>query len=156
MLLANFISSFNNGISIKKEFVDVNYSVLILNCLNVLVKNGYILSFKLLNKRIIRIYLKYYKGVSVVKYLKILSTPGFRKYVKIKNLLKLKNLDFLVISTNKGILSSNDIILNFKNKYINNSLNLNYSLINIHNITFHKNIILKSYYRSNNILYKFN
>jgi len=170
MLLAYFISSINNGILKKKEFVDVKFSKLIINCLIILLKEGFILGFNLQTANIIRIFLKYYKGICAIKQLKLMSTPGFRKYINLKTIYKFKNLDFFLISTPKGIISSFDLILN-KKKFENfkkkkdlflthavklNLINLNkklilikyfYNIININSLVFNKYIFLKSFYR---------
>lgn len=178
MLLAYFVSSFNNSILKKKEFVDVKFSKLIINCLIILLKEGFILGFNLKNARTIRIFLKYYKGISAVKKLKLISTPGFRKYINIKTINKLKNLDFFLISSPKGIISSFDIILNKQNtallktskinlinnnnndniafelKNINKNINLFkffHNVIKINNLVFHKYIFLKAFFRKESL-----
>lgn len=184
MLLAYFISSINNGILKKKEFVDVKFSKLIINCLIILLKEGFILGFNLKTPRIIRIFLKYYKGICAIKHLKLLSTPGFRKYINLKTIYKFKNLDFFLISTPKGIISSFDLILNkqkvenlektknlsFINNFNNNNIKLNfiylnkkvilskyfYNLIDINCLVFHKYIFLKAFYRKSSLTNKLN
>lgn len=175
MLLAYFISSINNGILKKKEFVDVKFSKLIINCLIILLKEGFILGFNLQNLSIIRIFLKYYKGICAIKQLKLISTSGFRKYINLKTIYKLKNLDFFLISTPKGIISSFDLILNQKklenlNKkknlivtknqdktlklILNKKLSLFknfHNIININSLVFHKYIFLKAFYRKSSL-----
>lgn len=175
MLLAYFISSINNGILKKKEFVDVKFSKLIINCLVILLKEGFILGFNLQNLSIIRIFLKYYKGICAIKQLKLMSTSGFRKYIDLKKIYKLKTLDFFLISTPRGIISSFDLILNQKKKKILNEkqnliLNKNkdkelhliltkklqllkyfHNIIDINHLVFHKYIFLKAFYRKSSL-----
>lgn len=76
----NFIGNLKNNIRSKKEYVDINSSLLIEKCLGILLNEGYILGYSQINSKTIRIRLKYYKGRSVINDLGFISLPGFRKY----------------------------------------------------------------------------
>lgn len=121
-LLANLVSIINNTIKLKKDYADVPYSILIQKCLMIMLNEGFILGYNQYNSKTFRIYLKYYKGKSVINGIKCISLPGFRKYIKITDLINKYNLSTLIIlSTSEGIISNFDLLLN---RNLNNKINL--------------------------------
>lgn len=173
----NFIGNLKNNIRSKKEYVDINSSLLIEKCLGILLNEGYILGYSQINSKTIRIRLKYYKGRSVINDLGFISLPGFRKYWKISDILKNYNKSTLVIlSTPNGVLSDKHILFkrrSLTNKFIYNPIShqasglfsKNYKFLAIeqpiklsyksdllfknrlNDVMFHKVSILKAIYR---------
>ena len=85
-------------------------SKLNMNVLNVLKNEGYIRDFKNIEERkgvnSIKIDLKYYNGLPVIKKIKRISKPGIRKYSKIEELNKpYGGLGISILSTSKGVMS---------------------------------------------------
>ena len=64
--LTNFVGCLKNNIRSKKDYVDVSFSLLVEKCLTILLNEGYILGYCLVNKKTLRIFLKYFKGRSVI------------------------------------------------------------------------------------------
>ena len=135
-LLANFVSIIRNNINLKKESVDVPFSLLIQKCLIILLNEGFILGFKKLNTKEFRVFLKYYKGKSVINTITCLSTPGFRKYITISDLKKNYNQsNLLILSTSKGIFSNFDLMLKLNSKF-SYSFNISKSVIQAQSNSF--------------------
>lgn len=119
--LTNFVGCVKNNIRSKKSYVDVAFSLLIEKCLIILLNEGFILGYNQLNTRTFRVFLKYFKGRSVINDLNCISLPGFRKYWRISDVLKNYNKSTLVIiSTPSGIFSDKTII--FKRRLFLNQL----------------------------------
>ena len=78
--LTNFVGCVKNNIRLKKEYVDVSFSLLVERCLLVLLIEGYILGYRQLDSKTLRIFLKYFKGRSVISDIGSISLSGFRKY----------------------------------------------------------------------------
>lgn len=126
VLLSNFVSIIKNNIRLNKDFADVPYSLLIQKCLILLLNEGFILGFVKKTSKIFRVFLKYYKGKSVITEIKCISVPGFRKYIKIKDLIKNYNpTTFLILSTSNGVVSNFELFLwNNKKNILNNIINI--------------------------------
>jgi len=112
--LADLIARLN--ISSKKRLVSVRvvFTKFSLNVLHIFLKNGIINGLTIENNYI-TVYLKYYMLKPVFREITIVSRPGKRVYWTL-NFLSLKyNIanfsGFYVISTSKGLLTSNDCLL---------------------------------------------
>jgi small subunit ribosomal protein S8 len=95
--------------------IEVPISKLDLAVLDILYKHGLIRGF-LLKKNKIRVYLKYY-GTKPVCKLRLISKPSKKEYSSLHKLsLHYNNITaftgFYIISTNKGLLTSTDCLLN--------------------------------------------
>ncbi len=107
--IADLLTLIRNACRAKKDAVDVPDSKMNREILNVLKGEGYIADFKALDTskiNLIRIYLKYKEGRSVIKNLKRISKPSLRVYrptKKIPNVLR--GLGIAIISTSKGIMT---------------------------------------------------
>lgn len=113
--VASFLTRIRNAGHAKHEKVDVPSSNLKVGIATVLQKNGYIRSFKVArdNKQsMMRVYLRYdSKGQHVIQHLGRLSSPGLRCYVSSTDIPKVRNgFGMSVLSTNKGIMSSDEAI----------------------------------------------
>ena len=108
--LSDMLARINNAHRANKSITYCYSSKLNNNVLNVLKTEGYIRDFQ--NEELsngiskIKIELKYFKGIPVIKKIKRISKPGIRVYSKIKELPKpYGGLGITIISTSKGIMS---------------------------------------------------
>jgi len=111
--LAQFLTRIRNAGLAKHEKVDVPSSNMRVGIANILQKNGYIRSFKVVRdgkQGMMRVYLRYNtKGESVVRNLQRISTPGLRRYVGSKEIPSVINgFGITVLSTSKGIMSGDE------------------------------------------------
>nr|YP_010117891.1 ribosomal protein S8 [Phytophthora castaneae]YP_010117969.1 ribosomal protein S8 [Phytophthora heveae]QPN53863.1 ribosomal protein S8 [Phytophthora castaneae]QPN53941.1 ribosomal protein S8 [Phytophthora heveae] len=102
--LSNLFSKIKNGYLAKKSKIVQQKSKQSINILNILVKEGFIKSYKINSKNQLDIYLKYRKNKAVITEIKRLSKPGKRLYITNKDLYK-KKTGFYIISTSIGILT---------------------------------------------------
>nr|YP_009707711.1 ribosomal protein S8 [Phytophthora sansomeana]QES94849.1 ribosomal protein S8 [Phytophthora sansomeana] len=102
--LSNLFSKIKNGYLVKKSKIVQQKSKQSINILNILVKEGFIKSYKINSKNQLDIYLKYKKNKAVISEIKRLSKPGKRLYITNKDLYK-KKTGFYIISTSTGILT---------------------------------------------------
>nr|YP_009420756.1 ribosomal protein S8 [Phytophthora nicotianae]ASO76747.1 ribosomal protein S8 [Phytophthora nicotianae]DAZ88498.1 TPA_asm: ribosomal protein S8 [Phytophthora nicotianae P1976]DAZ88931.1 TPA_asm: ribosomal protein S8 [Phytophthora nicotianae CJ01A1] len=102
--LSNLFSKIKNGYLAKKSKIIQQKSKQSINILNILVKEGFIKSYKINSKNQLDIYLKYRKNKAVITDIKRLSKPGKRLYITNKDLYK-KKTGFYIISTSIGILT---------------------------------------------------
>lgn len=102
--LSNLFSKIKNGYLAKKSKITQQNSKQTINILNILIKEGFIKSYKVNSKNQLEIYLKYRKGKAVITELKRLSKPGKRLYINNKDLYK-KKTGFYILSTSSGILT---------------------------------------------------
>jgi small subunit ribosomal protein S8 len=74
--------------------------------------NHYIADFKNLDDGgpgMLRLYLKYHNDQPVIRELRRVSTPGLRRYVKCRELPRVRNgLGMAIVSTPKGLMSDRD------------------------------------------------
>nr|YP_009233124.1 ribosomal protein S8 [Phytophthora polonica]AMB20929.1 ribosomal protein S8 [Phytophthora polonica] len=102
--LSNLFSKIKNGYLVKKSKIVQQKSKQSINILNILVKEGFIKSYKINSKNQLDIYLKYKNNKAVITEIKRLSKPGKRLYINNKNLYK-KKTGFYILSTSTGILT---------------------------------------------------
>ena len=103
------IANIKNGKKSKKPFIYQRKTRYCEKVLNILWDEGFILGYEVLNsnKFLLKIFLKYKNGNSIIKFLNPISKPGFKIYFSTKKLWKLKiNTGILIVSTNKGIMTS--------------------------------------------------
>jgi small subunit ribosomal protein S8 len=111
--VSEFITRIRNAGNAKHEKLDVPSSNLRVGIANILQKNGYIRSFKVVRdgkQGMMRVYLRYTpKGDSVIRSIQRVSTPGLRKYVGSQDIPKVRNgFGIAVVSTSKGIMSGDE------------------------------------------------
>ena len=74
--------------------------------------NHYIADYKLLDdsgRGVLRLYLKYHNEQSVIRELRRVSSPGLRRYVKCRELPRVRNgLGMAIVSTPRGLMSDKD------------------------------------------------
>jgi small subunit ribosomal protein S8 len=102
--LSNLFSKIKNGYLSKKTRITHQYSKQSINILNILIKEGFIKSYKLNSNNQIDIYLKFKNNKPAVIDIIRISKPGKRLYIKNKELY-IKKKGFFIISTSKGVLT---------------------------------------------------
>ena len=108
--LSDMLARIKNAHKANKTYTSCYKSKLNINVLSVLKDEGYIRDFKNVEIRQginnIKIDLKYYNGIPVIKKIKRISKPGIRVYSKINELSKpYGGLGISIISTPKGVMS---------------------------------------------------
>jgi small subunit ribosomal protein S8 len=92
--------------------VDIPVSKLKSELARLLRDNHYIADFKILDDGshgVLRLYLKYHDEQPVIRELRRVSTPGLRRYVKSREIPRVKNgLGMAIVSTPKGLMSDRD------------------------------------------------
>jgi ribosomal protein S8 len=113
-ILCNNYSIILNGINKKFSSVFVYKSNLTLSFLDVLIREGIIRSYNISGNGNIEVFLKYYKGLSVLNNIRAISTSGQSVSYSILDMYRWKNSysplnSFLILNTSKGIFSSNEL-----------------------------------------------
>ena len=92
--------------------MDIPVSKLKTEIARLLRDNHYIQDYKVLDDGqhgVLRLYLKYHGDNSVIRELKRVSTPGLRRYVKSREIPRVKNgLGMAILSTPQGLMSDRD------------------------------------------------
>lgn len=118
--LSDMIIRLKNNYIKKLSDVIILNSRYIFNILKIFYRLGYINGFTILNKKYLKVFLKYdNKGISVIKQIKRISTRNNRIYCKSsyyklnKNILHNTNKTsgIFLITTPKGIITSNELII---------------------------------------------
>lgn len=112
--IADMLTRIRNALTAKHETVEVPASKIKVAIAEILVKEGYVKGFEVVDSNVqnnIVITLKYapVKGQKVVTGLKRVSTPGLRVYAGVDNLPKVLNgMGIAILSTSKGILTDKE------------------------------------------------
>lgn len=112
--IADMLTRIRNALTAKHEMVEVPASKIKVAIAEILVKEGYVKGFEVVDGNVqnnIVITLKYapVKGQKVVTGLKRVSTPGLRVYAGVDNLPKVLNgMGIAILSTSKGILTDKE------------------------------------------------
>ena len=112
--IADMLTRIRNANTAKHDTVDVPASKMKISIAEILLKEGYIKSFELVdngNLKDIRITLKYGKDKNekIITGLKRISKPGLRVYANKEELPKVLNgLGIAIISTNQGVVTDKE------------------------------------------------
>ena len=112
--IADMLTRIRNANTAKHDTVDVPASKMKISIAEILLKEGYIKSFELVdngNFKDIRITLKYGKDKNekIITGLKRISKPGLRVYANVEELPRvLGGLGVAIISKNKGVLTDKE------------------------------------------------
>lgn len=110
--VADLLTRIRNACQAGHRRVDVPVSKLKSEIARLLRDNHYIQDFKVLDDGrhgLLRIYLKYHGDASVIRELRRVSTPGLRRYVKSREIPRVKNgLGMAILSTPQGLMSDRD------------------------------------------------
>lgn len=110
--LSDAISRVNNAQKIKKQYVIIKHSKLIVTVFRLLLKLGYIEKVQKIEHKkniiVLKIYLKYEGKIynPVIKEFHIISKPGRRMFSKHNRIKRFYNgLGTIIISSSKGIIT---------------------------------------------------
>lgn len=112
--IADMLTRIRNALTAKHETVEVPASKIKVAIADILVREGYIKGYEIVESGVqntILITLKYApnKNQKVVTGLKRVSTPGLRVYANVDNLPKVLNgMGIAILSTSKGILTDKE------------------------------------------------
>lgn len=112
--IADMLTRIRNALTARHETVTVPASKVKVAIADILVREGYIKGYEIVENPVqndILITLKYapVKGQRVVTGLKRVSTPGLRVYAGVDNLPKVLNgMGIAILSTSKGILTDKE------------------------------------------------
>lgn len=112
-LLSNMVSIIKTGYNLKLSKVEIANSSVCVNVLLLLYKLGYIKGYFVKDKKKVIIFLKYINNKPCIRNIYRVSTPGRRVYLTIKKLkenIKRKNNGFYIFSTNKGLLTDEEVL----------------------------------------------
>ena len=107
--IADMLTRIRNAGGAGHRWADIPLSRLKVEVARLLKENAYVHDYKVLNDGrhgIVRVYLKYYEGRHVIRRLERVSRPGWRRYVGVDEIPRIRNgLGMAVLSTSKGLLS---------------------------------------------------
>jgi small subunit ribosomal protein S8 len=110
--VADMLTRIRNACTAGHRRVYMPVSKLKLEIARLLRDNHYIADFKNLDdggQGMLRLYLKYHNDQPVIRELRRVSTPGLRRYVKCRELPRVRNgLGMAIVSTPKGLMSDRD------------------------------------------------
>ena len=111
--IADYLTRVRNGIHAKKKYVDVPASNLKRKMSRILLDQGFIKRYIIIDdgiQGIIRIWLKYDDlGNSVIHSIRRISTPGRREYVSVSELPRVKNnLGISIMTTPNGVITARE------------------------------------------------
>ena len=112
--IADMLTRIRNANTAKHDTVDVPASKMKIAIADILVNEGYIVKYDLIEEgsfKTIRIYLKYGadKNEKIITGLKRISKPGLRIYANKENLPKvLGGLGIAILSTNQGVITDKE------------------------------------------------
>lgn len=112
--IADMLTRIRNALTAKHDTVTVPASKVKVAIADILVKEGYVKGYEIVENAVqndILITLKYspVKGQKVVTGLKRVSTPGLRVYAGVDNIPKVLNgMGIAILSTSKGILTDKE------------------------------------------------
>ncbi len=107
--IADMITRIRNGAGAFKESVDIPASKMKMDIAEILLKEGYIKGYKVIEdgkQGLIRVNLKYFNNRHVITGIERISKPGRRVYKKADNISQVrKGLGVTIVSTSRGIMS---------------------------------------------------
>jgi len=111
--VADMLTRVRNACQAKKRTVDVPASKFKVAIAEALLREQFIKNYRVAEddkQGMIRVYLKYTKnGDSVIRGIRRISKPGLRRYVRSKDIPRVRsNYGTAIISTPKGVLSSKE------------------------------------------------
>lgn len=107
--IADMLTRLRNALTRKKDSIELPYSKMKFGVLEVLKSRGLIDSCEIVGeekdaKKILKVNLKYVKGMPAITHLKRVSKPGRRVYTDYKSIPVVKNnYGFVILSTSRGI-----------------------------------------------------
>ena len=110
--VADMLTRIRNACTAGHRRVDMPVSKLKTELARLLRDNHFIADYKVLDDGahgVLRLYLKYHNEAPVIRELKRMSTPGLRRYVKSREIPRVKNgLGMAIVSTSRGLMSDRE------------------------------------------------
>jgi len=108
--IADLLTRIRNGVAVESPSVDVPYSRIKQDVCRVLVEEGFLVQFQVVDgepRKTLRVQLKYGPdGERVIQHIKRVSKPGCRIYRSVDSLRPvLGGMGIRVLSTSKGVMS---------------------------------------------------
>jgi small subunit ribosomal protein S8 len=107
--IADMLTRIRNACAADHKWVDMPVSSKKIEIARLLEENRYVHAHKVLEDGhfgVLRIYLKYHDGKSVIRHLERVSRPGRRQYVAKDDIPRVRNgLGMAILSTSSGVLS---------------------------------------------------
>ena len=107
--IADMLTRIRNAGSAGHRWADIPLSKLKVEVARLLKENAFVHDYKVLNDGrhgIVRVYLKYYEGRHVIRRIERVSRPGWRRYVGVDEIPRIRNgLGMAMVSTSRGLLS---------------------------------------------------
>ncbi len=108
--IGDFLTIIRNGVMVSKPFVHIPYSKMRFALAEILRDEGFIRDFAILdgenNIKILKIFLKYVDGESVIHSIQRVSKPGRRVYAGVGEIKPvIGGLGLSIITTSQGIIS---------------------------------------------------
>ena len=110
--VADMLTRVRNACQAGHRRVDMPVSKLKVEIARLLRDNHYLHDYKVLDdgrQGLLRLFLKYYNDAPVIRELQRVSAPGLRRYVKAREIPRVKNgLGMAIVSTPRGLMSDHD------------------------------------------------
>ncbi|MDP9348863.1 MAG: 30S ribosomal protein S8 [Gemmatimonadota bacterium] len=110
--IADMLTRIRNAGLARHRRVDMPVSKLKTEVARLLKDNHYIHDFKILDdgeRKVLRLYLKYYQDRPVIRELRRVSRPGLRKYVGVEEIPRVRNgLGMALLSTSRGVMTDSE------------------------------------------------
>ena len=107
--IADMLTRIRNAGSAGHRWADIPLSNIKVEVARLLKESAFIHDYKVLNDGrhgIVRVYLKYYEGRHVIRRIERVSRPGWRRYVGVDEIPRIRNgLGMAMLTTSKGLLS---------------------------------------------------
>lgn len=109
--IGDFLTIIRNGLMASKRSVVAPYSKLKFEIVKILKEEGFIKDFEIVeeepNKKMVKVFLKYVDGESVIHEIVRKSTPGRRVYERASQMkFVIGKLGISIVTTNKGIMTN--------------------------------------------------
>ena len=110
--VADMLTRIRNACLAGHRRVDIPVSKLKTEIARLLRDNHYVQDYKVLDDGrhgVLRLYLKYHEDRPVIRALHRVSSPGLRRYVKVREIPRVRNgLGMAILSTPQGVMSDRD------------------------------------------------
>ena len=110
--VADMLTRIRNACQAGHRRVDMPVSKLKVEIARLLRDNHYVQDYKVLDDGrfgVLRLYLRYHGEQSVIRELQRVSTPGLRRYVKVREIPRVRNgLGMAILSTPRGLMTDRD------------------------------------------------
>lgn len=107
--IADMLTRIRNAGGAGHRWADIPLSKLKVEVARLLKESAFVHDYKVLNDGrhgIVRVYLKYYEGRHVIRRIERVSRPGWRRYVGVDEIPRIRNgLGMAMLSTSQGLLS---------------------------------------------------